>query len=106
MTIYFSSHDIKIYRNRRRSGTNRFSLSVTLTVAQADIQPASVERVAAAEGRYGQVWDAYVDRDVDIKEGDQVVDTSTGKRYSVKGVTDWAGAGLLDHKELLLMSEN
>lgn len=104
MTIFFHSHDLTIYRRRRRSSTDRYGLSVTLTVAAADIQPASIERAAASEGRYGAVWDAYIDRNIDIKEGDQVVDTSTGKRYSVKGVSNWDGAGLLDHKELVLMS--
>lgn len=104
MTIFFSSQDLTIYRRRQRSGTDRYGLSVTLTVASADVQPASLERTQAAEGRIGATWDAYVDKDIDIKEGDQLVDTSTGKRYSVKAVTNWYGAGLLDHKELVLMS--
>ncbi len=79
-------------------------MSVTLTVVDADIQPASIERTQLAEGLYGAVFDAYVDQSVDIKEGDQVVDTASGKRYSVKGVSNWESAGLLAHKELLLVS--
>lgn len=104
MTLFFSSHDLTIYRHRRIGAHNRFSMSVTLTVVPSDIQPSTPERTAAADGRYGQVWDAYVDSSIDIKEGDQVVDVSTSKRYSVKGVVLWDGAGLLSHKELTLMS--
>lgn len=103
-TIYFNSHDLTIYRRRRRTGTDRYGLSVTLTVAAADIQPSSLERIQASDGRIGATWDAFVDNNIDIKEGDQVVDTTTNKRYSVKAVTTWSGAGLLDHKELILMS--
>lgn len=103
MTLYFSSHEITIYRTRRKAGTDRYGLSVTLTNYSADIQPASIERTQAVEGRFGAVWDAFVDSSIDIKEGDQVVD-GDGKRYSVKGTSHWQGAGLLDHQELTLVS--
>lgn len=104
MTIYFNSHDIQLYRRRRRSNTNRFSMSATLTVVQADIQPASREKVEMVEGRFGAVWDCFMDASIDVKEGDQAVDTATNKRYSVKAVNTWEGAGLLDHKEVVLVS--
>lgn len=106
MTVFFNSHDIQLYRRRRISNTDRFSLSATLTVIQADIQPASRERVEMVDGRYGAVWDCYMDSSIDIKEGDQAIDTATGKRYSVKAVNDWSGAGLLDHKEIILVSQD
>lgn len=106
MTIFFSSHDIQIYRRRRIASTNRFALSATLTVYQADIQPAGAERLEMVGGRYGAVYETYMDASIDIKEGDQLVDTTTNKRYSVKGVTEWDGAGLLDHKEIILVSED
>lgn len=104
MTIYFNSHDIQVYRRRRKGSSDRYGMSVTLTVTQADIQPATLERTQASEGRIGAVYDAFVDNSIDIKEGDQIVDTATQKRYSVKGVTTWEGAGLLDHKELTLQA--
>lgn len=102
MTIFFSSHEIQIYRTRRKSGSDRYALSATHTAYQADIQPASIERTEAVQGRFGAVFDAYVDASVDIQEGDQIV--SGGKRYSVKGVSHWQGASLLDHKELTLVA--
>lgn len=101
-SIYFQSHEITIYRRKRIGGTNRYSMSATLTAYKADIQPAGVERTQMADGRFGSVWQGFVDASVNIKEGDQVV--SSGKRYSVQGVTKWDGAGLLAHKELLLVS--
>lgn len=103
-TIFFNSHDVKIYRRRRRTGTDRFSMSATLTVASADIQPASLERAELSGGRYGATYDCFMDESIAIKEADQVVDTATNKRYSVKSVTHWNGAGLLDHQEIVLVS--
>lgn len=79
-------------------------MSATLTAVDADIQPSSLERTEMVEGRFGATYDAFVDESIDIKEGDQVVDTTNSKRYSVKAVTEWDGAGLLSHKEILLVS--
>lgn len=106
MTIYFHSNDIQIYRRRRIGSTNRYAISATLTVYQADIQPADTQRTQLAEGRYGQVYETFMDASIDIKEGDQVVDTASGKRYSVKGVIKYDGAGLLDHTEVILVSQD
>lgn len=104
MVLYFSSHDLEVYRHRRKGLFDRYGMSVTLTVVDADIQPTDPDKIPMGSGSYGTVYDAYVDQDIDIKEGDQVVDTSNNKRYSVKGVTDWKGAGLLDYRELTLVS--
>lgn len=104
MTVYFNSHDVEIYRRRRRTGTDRFVMSATLTVVDADIQPLEPERAELAGGRYGAIYECYMDESIDIKEGDQLVDTATSKRYSVKGVSSWDGAGLLGHKEIILTS--
>lgn len=101
-SIYFKSHEITIYRKRRKGSSDRWVMSATFTAKQADIQPAGVERIQMADGRFGSVWQGFVDSGVAIREGDQVV--SSGKRYSVQGVTTWDGAGLISHKELLLVS--
>ena len=105
MTIFFKSHEIQIYRQRRIGNTNRYGMSATFTSYNADIQPESrSERLEMVQGRFGTVWTAYIDEDVNIKEGDQVV--SSGKRYSVKSVVKWDGAGLLSHQELTLVSQD
>jgi hypothetical protein len=101
--LFFKNHQITIYRRRRKGSTDRYALSATFTGFSADIQPASQERTEFVQGRFGATYDAYVDTSVDIKEGDQVVDED-GKRYSVKGVVSWEGAGLLDHKNIVLTS--
>lgn len=80
-------------------------MSATFTAYNVDIQPASPERVAEVDGRFGAIFTAYVDIDIDIKVGDQVK-IDTGKTYGVKGVQIWQGAGLLDHKELVLESQD
>lgn len=106
MTLYFKSHEIQIYRNRRIGTSNRYTMSATFTSYYADIQPETrSERLEMSGGRYGTVWTAFIDVDVDIKEGDQLVD-GDGKRYSVKSVVKWNGAGLLDHLELLIVSQD
>lgn len=104
--IFFNSTDIQIYRHRRIGSTNRYGVSATLTVYPADIQPAQTERLEMVEGRFGAVYQTFMDASIDIKEGDQVIDTATNKRYSVKGVTEWDGAGLLSHKEIILVAQD
>lgn len=105
MTIFFKNHQITIYRHRRIGSSDRYGMSATFTGYDADIQPASQERTEFVSGRIGAVFTAYVDATIDIKEGDQIR-TEDGKRYSVKGVQRWQGAGLLDHLEILMTSQD
>ena len=105
MVLYFPNHTIQIYRHRRKGSTNRYGMSATLTAYQADIQPASIERQQIYGGKVGETYDAFVESSVSIKEGDEVL-TEDGVRYSVKGVSGWSGAGMLDSKELLLASKD
>ena len=106
MVLYFPNHSITIYRRRRKGSSDRYGMSATFTGYNADIQPASTERTEFVSGRIGTTFVAFVEATVDIKEGDQVVTTSDSKRYSVKGVQRWQGAGLLDHLELTLTSQD
>jgi len=72
-----------------------------------DIQPETrPDRLEMSGSRYGTQWVAFVDSSVDIKEGDEVRIVDTGKKYGVKGVQTWSGAGLLDHKELTMISQD
>jgi hypothetical protein len=75
-------------------------MSATGTVWDADIQPASTQRQESISGRFGAVFTAFVDVTVTLKR--VIRSMSMTKVYSVKGVSVWRGAGLLDHKELLL----
>lgn len=105
MTLYFKNNEITIYRRRRVNSTDRYTMSATYTGYPIDIQPANNTRLEQVGGKYGAVYDAWVESSVDIKEGDQVVD-SDGKRYSVKGVEKWANAMLVDHKQIVLVSQD
>lgn len=106
--LYFPSHSITIRRNRSLGtfgGVERFNFSSTFTVHSADIQPLSIDRVQLVDGgRIGSTFQAFVDASVDIREGDQIA--SGGFTYSVKGMSKFQGAGLLDHLELILMRED
>lgn len=104
--VFFASHEITLRRLRRVAGTTYASnFSATFTVYNADIQPADIERVGLVDGgRVGTVYEGWVDADVPIEEGDQI--DSNGQRYSVKSVNYYRGAGLLDHKHLILVATN
>lgn len=103
MTLFFASHQITI-RRLRPFGSAKQNFSATGTVSAADIQPLQGQRVNDVGGRIGHTYEAYVDALLDVKEGDQV--DSEGVRYSVKAVSYWHGAGLLDHKVLIIESQN
>lgn len=109
MTLFFTNHQIQIYRSRRKGSTNRYGMSATFTAYQSDIQPASQERTEFVQGRFGATFTAFVDATVDIKEGDEahiIGGLYDGKVFSVKGVQTWQGAGLLDHIELVLVAQD
>jgi hypothetical protein len=105
MTLFFPNHSITIFRKRRLGSSDRYAMSATFTAYSADIQPASSERTQFVEGRLGAVYTAFIDASINIKEGDYV-HTEDGKVYAVKGIQVWAGAGLLDHIELTLTSQD
>lgn len=104
MSVFFPSHDITIRRLRRVAGTTYASnFSATFTVYDADIQPADIERVGLVDGgRIGTLYEGWVDPSVPVVEGDQL--DSNGQRFSVKAVNYYRGAGLLDHKHLILVA--
>lgn len=104
MSLFFTSDQISIYRQRRIGSTNRYSVSATFTAYNADIQPADRERTEMVNGSYGATFVAYVDSNVEIKEGDEI--RTDGKKYLVKGVSDFKSVGLLEHKELIIVSQN
>ncbi len=105
MTLFFRNHQITIFRRRRRGIADRYAMSATFTAYQSDIQPASMTRTEFISGRIGATFTAFIEATIDIREGDYV-HTEDGKIYAVKGVEHWQGAGLLDHIELTLTSQD
>lgn len=101
--LFFASHNITI-RRLRPFGAAKQNFSATFTGYQADIQPVPAGRVNDVDGRIGKTYLAWVEPECPIREGDQL--DSGGVRYSVKAVSYYAGAGLLDSKELILESQS
>lgn len=99
MTVFFASHSIVI-RRLRPFGSAKQNFSATYTGYSADIQPLEGPRVNDVGGRIGKTYEAFVDATVDVREGDQI--DANGYRYSVKAVSLYQGAGLLDHKHLII----
>ena len=109
MTIFFENHQITIYRTRRKGSSDRYGMSATFTGLPVDLQPAGTERTEFINGRIGATYVGFVDTTYDIKEGDQAHVTSgqyAGKVFSIKGVQHWDSAGLLDHIELTMTSQD
>lgn len=104
MTVFFPSHSIVI-RRLGPYGAAKQNYSATYTAYSADIVPLMAPRVNDVGGRLGKTYEAFVDATVDIREGDQI-DDSSGVRYSVKSVSYFHGAGLLDHRYLIIESQN
>lgn len=102
MTLHFPSHSITI-RRLRTFGNLKQNYSATMTAYEADIQPAGDARGDLGGGRIGAAFEAFIDATVDVREGDQLV--SGGYTYSVRGVIEYQGAGLLDHKHLMLVKQ-
>lgn len=109
MTLFFKNHQIIIYRRRRKGSSDRYGMSATFTAYSADIQPASDRRTEFVSGRIGATFTAFIDATIDVREGDQIHITGgtyDNKVFSVKGIQHWEGAGLLDHTELTLTSQD
>jgi uncharacterized SAM-dependent methyltransferase len=104
MAIFFKNHQITIMRPHNKGGI-KYAYSATYTAYNADIQPQQAERVLQMGGRIGKVYDAFIDATVDIKEGDKIK-TEDGKQYSVKAVSKFSGAGLLDHIQLIIEAQD
>ena len=102
MTVFFPSHSI-IIRRLRPYGAAKQNFSATYTGYSANIFPIQGARVNDVGGRIGKTYEAFVDATVDIREGDQI--DSNNIRYSVKAVSLYQGAGLLDHKHLILETQ-
>jgi len=104
MTLFFANEEITIYRERKKNTTPyRVTMSATFTAYSADIQPSTDARTEFAAGRFGATFTAFIEADVDIKEGDQI-HTADGKVYAVKGIRKFVNSGILEHKELLITS--
>jgi len=110
MTLFFTNHEIQVYRNQRIGSTNRYTISATGTILPSDITPASLERTKFENTAIGKTYLGYVEQEADIKEGDEVVITDTSdlttKRFAVKSVSRWEGYGIVDTKELTLVSQD
>lgn len=102
MTLFFASHEITI-RRLRQFGAGKQNYSATFTSYSADIQPLDLARTNLIDGRLGATFQAFLDSTIDVREGDQIV--SGGYTYSVRSVIQYQGAGLLDHKELILVKQ-
>lgn len=105
MTLFFKSDQIIIRRQRAKSGL-RYGFSATGTVQDLDLQPVQAERVNLLGGRIGKTYEGWLEATVDIKESDQIKIIDTGRIFTVKTVSTYENAGLLDHHHLILVAQD
>lgn len=103
MTVFFPSDTFTVKRYRGINGL-KLSASATFTAGEADIQPMGAARTNESGGRIGKMYEAWIDDSFAVQESDQIV-TPT-RTYTVKTVSSWAGAGLLDSKYLILEAQD
>ena len=76
------------------------SYATVIPSIRINIQPATAELVAVAEGVFGQTYQAFVTHS-GIQVGDRLTASGSNIKYIVKGVSDW-NYGPLPHLELIL----
>lgn len=103
--MFFNNETIIIRRERHISGL-KYGFSATFTAYQADVQPVEEQRTDLVGGRIGKTYEAFVDASINVREGDQAYSETTGKLYAVQAVSTFQGAGLLDHKSLILIAQD
>lgn len=75
---------------------------LSMTDVKCNIQPASPEQVAIAEGVFGQTYIGFTTNS-GVLNGDKVTVSGTGDVYRVKGVENWTMTDLIPHYELTLV---
>lgn len=105
MTLFFLSHQIILRRQRQKSGL-RYAFSATGTVQDIDLQPIETERVNLVGGRIGKTYEAWIDASIDVKEGDQIKIIESSRIFTVKTISTYENAGLLDHHHLILIAQD
>src|SRR3989304_6229428 len=58
----------------------------TVATLSGNLQQATAEEAALADGDFGKVWNLFIDRGANIKESDRV--TIDNVDYTVKGIHD------------------
>ena len=76
--------------------------NAALLNVKCQIQPASPEETAIADGVFAQTYACYT-TESGILSGDKVTVSGTGDTYRVKGIEDWSLPDLIPHYEITLV---
>jgi len=80
----------------------QYQPNAALQAVKCQIQPATPEETAIAEGIFGQTFTMYT-TESGILPGDKVTVSGTGEVYRVRGRTDWSKPDLIPHYEITLV---
>lgn len=85
----------------------QYVVNEALSFIAVNIQPATAQDTAIAQGVYGQTYTMFT-TESGILSGDKVTVSGTGQIFIVRGVEDWSYPDLAPHYEITLveMEEN
>ena len=92
----------RLQRDPSNSHKESFVDNAALQGIKMQVQPASPEQTAMAEGIYGQTYLAFTTQS-GILVGDRVTLSDTNQAYRVRGVEDWSLPDLSPHYEMTLV---
>ena len=78
------------------SDKERYVVDEGMQAIPMNIQPATPEEVAIADGIFGQTFTAFTSYS-GVHAGDLVTVSGTGRKFRVKGVEDWSSPDLAPH---------
>lgn len=92
----------RLQRDLNNSNKEQYVDNLALQDVKCQIQPATAEETAIAEGVFGQTFTLYTTVS-GILTGDHVTSAMTGETFRVKGVEDWSQIDLIPHYEIVLV---
>lgn len=99
---HLANQRIIISRMQPISGSSAHLAMATVTAAFGHLQPVAAEKVALIDGVMGKSYKIFLDNDVDIQEGDQLVDEQSNiYTVTIGGVTRWRH-GAMDYQEVVI----
>lgn len=94
----------RIQKDVTNSRKESYVSNLALQAVKCQIQPASPEDTAIADGVFGQTFMCYT-TESGIKQGDKVTVSGTGEVYRVKGIEDWSMDPMPHYEMTIVMFE-
>lgn len=91
----------RLTKDPDNSNKESYVPNLALTSIKCQIQPASPEQTALADGIFGQTHVIFTTTS-GIFSGDRITVSGTGETFKVKGVEDWSQIVGIPHYEIVI----